>query len=113
MLHLLPRSASSAVPSELLDAYTRTRPVITVDLDAGVFFWLKEIIDSKHRTMLDHRPPEYKEMVARAAVALQDAIDAKEAAIKAATAPPKPVPKIKRREPAQEPQPVRRIKRSR
>ena len=88
-----------------LEDYTRTRPVFTVDLDAGVFFWLKEIVDAKHRLMIATRPPEYQEMVGRAVIEFAAALDEKTAAIEAATTAPKPVRRIKRRDP--EP-PVRR-----
>lgn len=88
-----------------LEDYTRTRPVFTVDLDAGVFFWLKEIVDAKHKAMLDSRPQEYKDMVARAVLEFGEALGEKTAAIEAATTAPKPVRRIRRRDP--EP-PVRR-----
>jgi hypothetical protein len=95
--------------SERVVEYTRTRPIYSVDLDAGAYNWLREIIEAKLRSMPPVRPPEYVEMVTRASLAFKAAYDAKEAAVTAATAPVAPSRRIKRGEP--EPEPQRRIKR--
>jgi hypothetical protein len=86
------------VPSERLAEYTRTRPIFTVDLDAGVFFWLQEIMTAKRRNIIPSRPQEYIELVDRGLLAFKAAYDAKESNVTAATTPAKPVRKIKRRE---------------
>jgi hypothetical protein len=70
--------------------YSRLRPVFSVDLDAGAFFWLWEIVQAKHNSA--QRPtfallPEYVEMLNRAKLSFEAAADAKDAAIAAATAP--------------------------
>jgi hypothetical protein len=87
-------------------------PIRSVDLDAGVFVWLHEIVKAKQHSMspgLKATVQGYEDLVNRAVMAFDAA-----AGENTETADVKPVPRIKRRErpaPAPEP-PVRgRIKR--
>jgi hypothetical protein len=99
------------VAPDPIQEYTRTRPIFTVDLDAGVFFWIKEIIEAKQRVMRVSHPDEYKELVARAIVMFEQALSAKTEAIEAATAPRRPVRRIRRNEPPAKRSGVKRLSR--
>jgi hypothetical protein len=56
-----------------LAEYDRTSPVFAVDLDAGVFFWLWEIVEAKSRTTFAEQMPPYGNMIKRAQLAFEAA----------------------------------------
>lgn len=90
-------------------SHTKLQPIYTIDLDAGVFEWLHEIVESKDRvTSSASRAmvPWYDELLKRAVLAFAEAT--KQHATPE-TAPAKPLRKIKRRAvPEPEPAPQRR-----
>jgi len=81
-------------------------PIVTLDLDAGVFNWLHEIVLAKDRAAspgLRHIIPSYDELLKRAVAAFEAAAPAGDE-----TPPARPVRRIKRREPEPAPEPPRR-----
>lgn len=83
------RGKNAAARSQLL-------PIRTVDLDAGVFEWLHEIVMSKQRSMspgVKATVVGYEDLVNRAAMAFKAAAGGDE------TPEAKPLRRIKRREP--------------